>query len=157
MPIIGAAGADKKVKVSSTDTKADSLIEKLEAGTNITLTKTNVGGDEKLKIDASGSGVITTVIGAGATINIDTVALSEFCAIDYRVCAFSTAENQYRAWMLYGALKTITSVEHSVTSKLGDNSLNVALDFKVIATDAVLEVVNNELFAVTLRHNKSTI
>lgn len=159
MAIIGAAGRDQKVKVSSTDTKSDTLIDKLEAGSNITLTKVNAGGDETLRIDASGTGsnVVTTVVNAGATINIDTIDLNDFCAIDYQLCAFSTAQNRYRALKLFCGLETSNTVEHTLTHKIGDNSLNIRLDFKVVATDAVLEVVNNEVFAVTVRYSKTTI
>jgi len=158
MAIIGAAGADKKVKASSTDKKASNLLEKLSAGTNVTLTKLNAGGNESIEISATlGGGVTETVIGAGATVNVDTKALTDFCSINYNICAFSTAENQYRSWQLHGSKKTSASVEYSVHSKVGDMSLKVNLDFKIVATDAVLEVVNNELFAVTVRYSRDLI
>lgn len=48
----GGAGTDEKVKVTSNDTVAEYLKEKLTAGTGITLTEQNDGGDESLKIDA---------------------------------------------------------------------------------------------------------
>lgn len=54
------SGADNKdVKVSSNDTTADFLDTKLVAGTNVTLTEQNDGGNETLEISASGAGVPT--------------------------------------------------------------------------------------------------
>ena len=42
---------DVKVKVSSNDTTSDFLLSKLVAGTNVTLTEQNDGGNENIKID----------------------------------------------------------------------------------------------------------
>lgn len=47
------AGADVKVKVSSNDTTAGYLLAKLVAGTSITLTEVNDGGNETIRIDAA--------------------------------------------------------------------------------------------------------
>jgi len=44
--------ADEKVKISVTDTTTDYLIAKLLAGTGISLTQLNPGGNEQLRIDA---------------------------------------------------------------------------------------------------------
>ena len=46
-------GKDENVKVSSNDTLADFLISKLVAGTNITITEINDGGNETLEIKAT--------------------------------------------------------------------------------------------------------
>lgn len=51
-----AAGADEKAKVSANDTTAGYLNGKLIAGTYITLTENNDGGNETLTISASSSG-----------------------------------------------------------------------------------------------------
>ena len=48
--------ASVKVKVSSTDTTAGFLLSKLVAGTNITLTKNNPGGNETITIASTSSG-----------------------------------------------------------------------------------------------------
>ncbi len=48
----GDGGADEKVKVSSDDTTTDFLLQKLLAGTGITLSENNPTGNEKVKIDA---------------------------------------------------------------------------------------------------------
>ena len=50
----GGAGADEKVKVSSNDTTANFLKNKLVAGNNITLEEQNDGENETLKINATG-------------------------------------------------------------------------------------------------------
>lgn len=63
-----AVALDVKVKVSSDDTTADFLLPKLVAGTNITLTEQNPGGDENIKIDAAVSlDVKASVSGADTT------------------------------------------------------------------------------------------
>jgi|688.fasta_scaffold93125_4 hypothetical protein len=50
----GGSSADEKAKVSSNDTTAGYLNGKLVAGTNVTLTENNNGGDETLTISAAG-------------------------------------------------------------------------------------------------------
>jgi hypothetical protein len=50
----GGGGTDEKAKVSANDTTAGFLNGKLVAGTNITLTENNNGGDETLTIAAAG-------------------------------------------------------------------------------------------------------
>jgi len=51
----GGPGTDELVKVSSNDTTGNYLLNKLVAGTNITLTENNNGGNETITISASGS------------------------------------------------------------------------------------------------------
>jgi len=63
---------DEKVKVSSTDTVSEYLGEKLLAGTNITITELNVGGDEALLISSTASGgAADAYIDAGCNIIVD--------------------------------------------------------------------------------------
>ena len=50
----GGGGADEKAKVSSNDTTADFLKNKLAAGIGITIEEQNNGGNETLKINATG-------------------------------------------------------------------------------------------------------
>jgi hypothetical protein len=57
------SGADEKAKVSANDTTAGYLNGKLVAGSNITLTENNNGGNETLTIAASGAGGGTVVPG----------------------------------------------------------------------------------------------
>jgi hypothetical protein len=57
-----------KVAVSATDTTADYLYPKLVAGTNITLTKQNVGGNENVKIDAASAVTGGANLGSGQII-----------------------------------------------------------------------------------------
>lgn len=54
--LTGASSSDELAKVSSNDTTAGYLNGKLVAGTNITLTENNDGGNETLTIAASGGG-----------------------------------------------------------------------------------------------------
>jgi hypothetical protein len=73
---VPSAATDEKSKVSSNDTTAGYLNGKLVAGTNITLTENNDGGNETLTISAAGGGGGTTgftptqnVAAPNATIN----------------------------------------------------------------------------------------
>jgi len=50
----GGGGADQLVKVSDNDAMAAFLLDKLAAGSNVTLTEVNDGGNETLRIDVSG-------------------------------------------------------------------------------------------------------
>jgi hypothetical protein len=50
----GGSGTDENVKVSSNDTTPGPLLDKLVAGTNITLTENNNGGNETITVSASG-------------------------------------------------------------------------------------------------------
>lgn len=57
----GGGGADEKAKVSATDTTAGYLEGKLVAGTNVTLTKNNAGGNETLTISSTDTGITSAV------------------------------------------------------------------------------------------------
>ena len=61
---VSESGTDIAVKVSSDDTNNGQLEDKIVAGTNITLTTLNPGGNETLEISASGGGGS----GAGASL-----------------------------------------------------------------------------------------
>ena len=50
----GGAGADEKAKVSANDTTANFLKNKFVAGTGVTIEEQNDGGNETLKINATG-------------------------------------------------------------------------------------------------------
>ena len=50
------APLDELVKVSSNDTVSGNLLDKIVAGTGITVVEVNDGGDETLRIDATGGG-----------------------------------------------------------------------------------------------------
>jgi len=56
---VTTAEADTRVKVSSNDTTTGYLSDKLAAGTGITLTEQNDGGNETIKIDAAGGSADT--------------------------------------------------------------------------------------------------
>lgn len=59
----GLAVADEKVKVSADDTAADYLIQKLAAGTGISITEVNPGGNEDARIACTLNGVPSGLIG----------------------------------------------------------------------------------------------
>lgn len=67
---------DEKVKVSSADTTAGYLEDKLVAGAGITLTKLNPGANEQIEIKASWSGDTGTYSNAGSVIVGDVVYIS---------------------------------------------------------------------------------
>lgn len=56
------------VKVSDTDTEAGFLIDKILAGTNITIDHDNIGGNETITINSSGGG------GGGGSLVVQTVS-----------------------------------------------------------------------------------
>lgn len=60
---------DEKVKVSSSDTTSEFLIDKLSAGSNITITQSDGGGNESLTISSSAA---DGYIDAGCNIIVDT-------------------------------------------------------------------------------------
>jgi len=64
---------DNFVRVSSNDTTSGYLLNKLSAGTNITLTETNDGGNESITINGIGSGALSddlSAVTAGLAANI---------------------------------------------------------------------------------------
>ena len=58
--IISISGGNYQIKISSTDTTPDYLINKLVAGANITIVKNNSGGDETLNINGDFPSLTTT-------------------------------------------------------------------------------------------------
>jgi hypothetical protein len=68
------SGTDESVKVSSNDTTAGYLATKLVAGTNVTLTPNNDGGDETLTISASGSGSGVNELGDVGNVTVSGLA-----------------------------------------------------------------------------------
>lgn len=50
---VSAPASDGKAKVSAVDTASGFLIDKMEAGSNVTLSKSNPAGNEKVRIDVS--------------------------------------------------------------------------------------------------------
>ena len=52
-----AGGTDEKVKATASDTTSAYLMQKLTAGLGVSISLLNSGGNESLKIDATGSGV----------------------------------------------------------------------------------------------------
>jgi len=107
----------------------------------------------KINVDA----MVETVVAASTTVNLETAALANFCSKQYRICMFNVAQDKWKSLQLYGTKKTATTVEDSVYSVVGDRTLNLDLNFNVVATDAVLEAVNNEAFAITVRYSVETI
>lgn len=76
-----AISENYKNKVSATDTTPDYLFPKLVAGTNVTLTKQNTGGNENIKIDATDTGMINPMTQAGDLIKGGAAGVPERLAI----------------------------------------------------------------------------
>lgn len=70
----GGQGVDELVKVTANDTTPDYLLEKLEAGSGITLTELNDGGDEGVEIKAEGLDAGNIDTGVPITVRGDTNA-----------------------------------------------------------------------------------
>ena len=64
--ISGISGGGDTVKVSAADTTADELDAKIAAGTAITLTILNPGGDEDLEVKVSDGGITATQLASDA-------------------------------------------------------------------------------------------
>lgn len=58
-----------KLKIASTDTTADYLVNKLLAGTGISISHDSIGGDETMTISATGGTVSVIVQAVSGTIN----------------------------------------------------------------------------------------
>lgn len=74
--IVQAGGGGDTVKVSSNDTTSNYLLDKLVAGTNITIVENNNGGNETITIDSlvgSGTGNISTY--QGTVVDLGAVSL----------------------------------------------------------------------------------
>jgi hypothetical protein len=77
--LTGISTGDEKAKVSSNDTTAGYLNGKLVAGSNITLTENNNGGNETLTIASTSSGsslTIKEVDGTPSVSDVDTIVVS---------------------------------------------------------------------------------
>ncbi|KKL56920.1 hypothetical protein LCGC14_2240570, partial [marine sediment metagenome] len=93
-----------KVKVSSDDTTANTLLSKLTAGSGITLTETNPGANEEITIDADALSVISTndttpgfiedkiTAGAGLTETVQNAFGDEDLLLDLALTATSGLE-----------------------------------------------------------------
>lgn len=115
------------------------------------------GGYGRASISLSSESVTDVVVGATSTVDLNTTALSDFCAQNYTLCMFNESEDRWRTLKVLASKVTSASVEHSIYGVLGDRSLDVDLDFKVVSTNGVLEAVNNESFPVTVRYRLETI
>jgi hypothetical protein len=106
----GVAIETNKVKVSSNDTTPEFLIEKLTAGTGITVTETNNGGDE-------GVTIATTITQYTDEMAQDAVgnALVDSGSIDF---TYNDAGNTITASVIPGG------VDHGSLSGLGDDDHN---------------------------------
>jgi hypothetical protein len=71
----GGAGLDELVKISATDTTADFLLAKLAAGPGINLVPQNVGANETLRIDNTGTGGVTGFYADGGVAVNDLVSM----------------------------------------------------------------------------------
>ncbi|MFA6198268.1 MAG: tail fiber domain-containing protein [Patescibacteria group bacterium] len=85
----GLGGTDELVKASATDSIASYLQDKLSAGSNITLTKLNAGGNEQIQIASSGGSGLWEVGVTANTINPVNEA-SDKVAIGHNVIGDST-------------------------------------------------------------------
>jgi len=100
--------------------------------------------------------IFEVAVGASATVNLHTIPLANLCSIRYQICMFNVTENKWKSLQLYGSKKTSTTLEDSVSDILGAN-LDLDLNLIVVATDSVLEAVNNETFVITVRFRVETI
>jgi hypothetical protein len=100
--------------------------------------------------------IFEITVSALSTVALHTAALTSFCSKDYTICMFNVANDVWRSLRLRGGRKTSTTVEDTVYGIIG-SAIDVDLDFKVVAADAVLEAINNEIFPVTIRLRIETI
>jgi hypothetical protein len=99
---------------------------------------------------------VEIIVPATTTATLHLVPMADLCASDYQICLHNSVQDKWRSLKLLTSKKTSTSVESSVYAVLGE-FLDVELNFGVVATDAVLEAVNNEAFPVTVKLRVSVI
>lgn len=89
-----------EVKVSSSDTTADFLVNKLIAGSGVTITKNNPGGNETLTISAGGGSVTIYNDTVSGTINGSNTAFTVSHMITSSI-ALVLANSSYQAGVDY--------------------------------------------------------
>ena len=90
-----------------------------------------------------------------ATVDVDTLLLSSLCSVDYKFCVFNVAEDKYRSFKMLGTKMSAGTLEDTLHSIIGD-TLSFDVDFVVVATDAILQITNNELFTLTVAGVRTT-
>lgn len=144
-------GTDEKVKISSNDTTADYLNGKLVAGTGISLTEGNDGGDETLTIAATQYGYVGTK-------DVDETDID-----DGKVLAYSTASGKLEYVVgggaggetvkvssddttpgyLNGKLVAGDGITLTETDGGGDETLEVSADVPAINTNTTVNFDNS--------------
>jgi hypothetical protein len=140
---------DERVKVTSNDTTPDYLLSKLSAGTNITITETNDGGDELVTIAATGgaadelvkvsandttSGYLNGKLTAGANITLtenndganETFTIASTAAGADELVKVSA--NDTTADYLFNKLAAGTGISITETNDAGDEDVTIAFD-----------------------------
>lgn len=110
-----------QVKIDSSDTNGDYLINKLLAGTNITLVESNVGLDEKLTINASGAGSANvsteSLVGtqSGTSVTLDLTGLAHVFTSVLLVFRNGQLLTPTASWSLSGSTMTILNASATNT------------------------------------------
>lgn len=101
---VSGGGTDENIKISANDTTSDYLINKLVAGSGITLSEDNDGGNETITIESSSSGSLVEVYavantsqsipnGANTLVSYDTVDFDSESGFNTTTNEFTAAAN----------------------------------------------------------------
>lgn len=90
-------------------------------------------------------------------VNLHLLPISGFCSLDYQICIFNDSEDKYRQILFHAGKKSSTVIDPGSAYSILGESLDVDLNFKKVATDGVLEAINNEAFAVTIRYKVNVL
>lgn len=102
-------------------------------------------------VASSGTGVdqITQTILASATVNVDTLPVATTRAVKWIVTLTNTTSNEVRSFEVLAMHRNGANPTHNTYSVLGDN-VSHTLDVKIVATDLVLEITNNEAVSIVV-------
>lgn len=78
-----STASDIRVRVSGNDTTSGFLLEKLVAGTGITITENNDGANETVTVSSSGSSDLASVLSAGSSTGGTNITVSSGDSIDF--------------------------------------------------------------------------
>lgn len=93
---------------------------------------------------------ITIEVPASSTVDLYSIPMADFSRIDFQIEMLNTSEDKFKSLSLHASKVTSTTVEDSISGILGSR-LNLALNFDVVSSDAVLEAVNQETFPITVK------
>ena len=134
--------ADEKIKISSNDTTEDYLLNKLVAGSNISLTETNDGANEDITIAVTGLGALGTLNTVGAS-EIDSDAVTTVKVLDANITNAKLAD------MATSRIKGRATAGTGVPEDLTAAQVLSMLGFKSHTSSSITLGTGNQQYTVT--------